>query len=407
MNIVIIGTSNSVMKNSYVKSLSLHNIVTNLSTGRVPVFYHIRTILLNMDKLYEADVIIIDHYINDINFYYEKIDDYTFHTENLYKILGSLNKPVLNLLFPCKKIKEKNTIDYYCYIKKLTKNYGLWLLDLNEYGFEETHFTDVLHLKRNVSYIIGNMLSYTLHNHVNLNEKREVSFFNNPYYIVTADNIKDSNQHYIFENFKNSLLSVNFITAKEGGTLVIKNPTDKELQLLSLGYFNKTDDLHIGIIHSQDTIIPFSVGGRLYLHEYFDSRIWVKDKFQFSINFDRDTYPSLMNRDGIVRGKDIKCGVNICEFLLYSGEEIQTTVFPQNYQELSISNLMEVISCSTMEQESYKIPPKFVDTLRDAAIEFEQHNIKTSYALMLIARSLRPSGSLIRKKINEYEAELN
>lgn len=47
-----------------------------------------------------------------------------------------------------------------------------------------------------------------------------------------------------------------------------------------------------------------------------------------------------------------------------------------------------------------------VEDLRDAAIAMEKVNLDASYRLMLIAHKLRPSGTLIKEKVNEYRKKL-
>lgn len=47
-----------------------------------------------------------------------------------------------------------------------------------------------------------------------------------------------------------------------------------------------------------------------------------------------------------------------------------------------------------------------VDMMRDAAIALEKHNLKLSYKLMKKANLLRPSGPIIRAKLEEYKRKL-
>ncbi|MDN2664389.1 hypothetical protein OW492_13515 [Psychromonas sp. 14N.309.X.WAT.B.A12] len=118
MKIIIVGTSNSVMGNKgFIESLRIDNEVIQLSSGRTPFLCTLKTIMLNQKLIESSDILIIDHYINDINFYVlEKGPDYIKMVKDFYIYLSSLNVNVLNLMFPILGLKSRKA---YNFMKKL------------------------------------------------------------------------------------------------------------------------------------------------------------------------------------------------------------------------------------------------------------------------------------------------
>ena len=102
MKIVVLGTSNSVMGNKgFLQSLSISHEVIQLSSGRVPFYYHVLTLMKHLDVVMEADVVLLDHYVNDVNYYSRMMgDDYHQNLDEFYMSLSSLNVRILNVLFP-------------------------------------------------------------------------------------------------------------------------------------------------------------------------------------------------------------------------------------------------------------------------------------------------------------------
>lgn len=88
--------------------------VINLSVGRTPVLMHIKTILDKKEEIEQGDILIIDHYINDMMSYAADYgSDYQVYVEDLYKILSSLNINTINLLFPILRYKCHKNVIYY------------------------------------------------------------------------------------------------------------------------------------------------------------------------------------------------------------------------------------------------------------------------------------------------------
>ena len=164
MKIVILGTSNSVMGgNGFIKALMLDHEVIQLSSGRVPFFYHIKTIQNNKALIESSDLLLIDHYINDVNFYSEAIGEvYNELCKDFYTFLSSINTRIINVLFPIRDLKERDTLIYYKQIKHLSILHSVSVLDLNEAPFSKHHFSDNIHITHDTSYAFGIVLGKEL-----------------------------------------------------------------------------------------------------------------------------------------------------------------------------------------------------------------------------------------------------
>ena len=105
--VAIIGTSNSIMgERGYVKALRNSFAVDNLSIGRTPIHRHIALLSRQRARLAAADLIILEHYVNDIVFYAKafhdmgRFDEYMAHAEKFYRGLAALSLPVVNVFSP-------------------------------------------------------------------------------------------------------------------------------------------------------------------------------------------------------------------------------------------------------------------------------------------------------------------
>ncbi|WP_430459478.1 hypothetical protein ACQUQU_09690 [Thalassolituus sp. LLYu03] len=54
-----------------------------------------------------------------------------------------------------------------------------------------------------------------------------------------------------------------------------------------------------------------------------------------------------------------------------------------------------------------RVNEDFIDFLRDAAIEYEDTSLETSYSLMRLVQVFRPEGTIARKKVAEYQLKLD
>ena len=231
MKIVVIGTSNSVKGNKgFIEALRLNHEVIQLSSGRNPFFYHIRTIENNRDIIKSCDLLIIDHYVNDVNFYRNSLGiEYENICKIFYRYLNSLNIYVLNLLFPIKDIQKRETRIYYDFILNLSRANFISVIDLNCYDFPPHYYEDSIHITNDVSYIFGLFLGDLLID-ILIDQKLEPdTSFINPFSLINLSSIYTSNLANIYCN---KLVNIKYIDVQE--TFLIK--IAETSRLLSIGY---------------------------------------------------------------------------------------------------------------------------------------------------------------------------
>ena len=210
MKIVVVGTSNSVIGNKgYLVSLGVEHNIVQLSQGRTNFYHHITTILNNREMIEAADVLIIDHYVNDVNFYYEKLEaEYSDICEQFYQLLSALNTHVVNILFPIIDLKTRESFEVYRVVNNLSKQYKINLLDLNTYKLNNSFFRDKIHINTATSYALGIVLSSALNELVSMNDKPNDGVYEEPPFIVKRF------QDLVKENplrFQNSLVDIEYI----------------------------------------------------------------------------------------------------------------------------------------------------------------------------------------------------
>lgn len=75
------------MRGNYASALKEKHEVIKLSVGRTPVTMHLKMIMEKKEEIEQGDVLIIDHYINDMMYYAAVYkEDYLVHMEDLYKL---------------------------------------------------------------------------------------------------------------------------------------------------------------------------------------------------------------------------------------------------------------------------------------------------------------------------------
>jgi hypothetical protein len=383
----VIGTSNSVMVNNYIAALKIDFEVVNFSSGRVPVFFHIRTFLNFKAEISSCDYIIIDHYINDYNFYNNKLGtDYIKHIENFYLMLSGLNIPIVNMFFPVFGIDNDSC--YYKDVLRLSNEYGFYSLNLNDYDFQKEHFSDSIHLIKEISFLVGLELSNYLKNN-NLDIVSRINFSEDPnYYIVSAKDISSQTTTRLF-SFKNRLMNFDYIEIgssiyidiKEGATLV------------SIGYYNPEKDVSYGISIDGHN---YSLSGVKYFHEAIssqstDSIINLRPLTQ------EDKAESLMGRES-VQSKELFFRANIVELLLF------TNTFSQN--KIKSAHVKIDLDLNTRLKGLFPVNSRLIaetdiDIIRDAATKIGERDLNLSLDLISIAKRTRPKGPFIIKKYNE------
>ena len=315
MKIAILGTSNSVMARAYVDALRQEHDVLNFSIGRVPAVFHIKTILSAAEKLAKCDVILLDHYVNDINTYLLRASNYLQHVESLYALLGRIGRPVLNILFPISDLAMRAESWYVEYVEKLSCSSGFSYVNLNQCSFSFSSFQDELHLKREISYAFGIYLLGCIENtkYQPPNITRETLL---DYRLISARSVAKAN-HKNCELFSNSLVNLKYLPVNS--SVVICDTNNDEAQLwhaISIGYFNKTDDVSGAQFVTRGATVPFSVGGQGYFHELLPAGVIATDELQLVPVKMGESYPSLMGRYGILTPSFCTPTFNFCDLLL-------------------------------------------------------------------------------------------
>jgi hypothetical protein len=384
----IIGTSNSVMVGNYIDALKIDFEIVNLSSGRVPVFYHIRTLLNYQSALSDCDYILIDHYINDYNFYDHNLGpDYIKHIKNFYFMLNRLNKPVINIFFPILNINDNRR--YYDDVIELSNGCGFYSLNLNKYNFESTHFIDAIHLVKEVSFFVGLELSSYLNNN-HLKPYYLKSTDESQYYMVSAEDIS-SQTSVKLHKFKNTLMSFDYVNIDSNVNVRVK----ENFLLISIGYYNPESHISYGVcIDGNNYTLP----GVKYFHESI-----FPDALSSSVHL--SPVPSgvdvkcLMDRGPAQRSDSLSCA-NIVELLMFSGffEEGETihSLAPMEIA-LDLNRRLKGL----FPNNSRLISESDIDTIRDAATEIGEKNLNLSVELISIAKRARPTGPYIIKKYNE------
>ncbi|TXH68220.1 MAG: hypothetical protein E6Q83_14095 [Thiothrix sp.] len=232
MNIYVLGTSNSIMQGNYTTALRQQHTVFNISVGRSPVLLHIKTLLDKKEEIEEGDLLIIDHYINDMMSYASDYGaDYRVYVEDLYKLLSSLNINVINLLFPIKRYKKHKNHAYYHSIIELSKKYRITLLDLNNSAFVDSDFFNDTHLINEKSYEFGLWLSNEL-SQLEWRKPREGAVTQSPYTLLKIQSLGINRP---VRHFYNSLVNINFLRIRE----TIELDTTELGDLIGFGYFRK------------------------------------------------------------------------------------------------------------------------------------------------------------------------
>ena len=370
--IVVIGTSNSVMgKKGFIKSLSIEHDVVNLSSGRVPFYCHIKTIELNKDLIEDSDLLIIDHYINDINFYNQSLGKkYIQECEYFYQILSTLNTNIINLLFPIKNTLKESSLDYYQKVKHLTKKYNLSIIDLNEYNFEPHHYDNPVHINHKVSYILGLSLSKIV---AEFQEHKPYGgkLISNPFKVLDAHSLADYVPNSKDNTFKNSLLEVDYLEIEN--EFSIQNLSGMALK--SIGYLTpKGINSKSGIVINNKYSFSLISGG--YFHESFDREIMIEDKLTLApIKGFRSDLTSMMQRTKISGDFDF---LFITDILLSTGQEIQYQAAKRNRKTMILKDLKSMLDSTlvSIDDTLRRISTVTTNALRDAAILLEDTNIQ-------------------------------
>ncbi len=467
MNIVVFGSSNSAVSRAYADALSLHHDVSNFSAPGVPVSFHIANFLRHQEALAQADVLIIEHALDDMIVAGNEYQSRLVHIENFYGMLASLGKPVLNLISPALDQLAINA-EFASTLKALSSRYGFWLLDLNSEAFTERFFASPTSLKRHVSHTFGILLGDLLE--VQMAERSDGVFPRRrgasgqliarspifeqvsglalvrklsrkptkaPAMLSCPYQLLDAAAVFADKNVAGAAFARaerSYISLMPREKFFIGTAGLAEQQLLAIGYTNQTSaaaTLTIEIDQQKiDVSLAEKAAGNYLLGQ--------------SCRFGDGMYLSASFADAV--NKDEPQELALHDLLFYSGGELQVTAAqrPAAGQTLEIAALVATLSnsmpdevalavaplgasestgtaamCPADEAEGLTdapadaadllaasladVPAEFVNAVRDAAVDYEKRNVSTSYALMNIAKLFRPKGPVILRKIAEYE----
>lgn len=398
MKIVVVGTSNSVMGNKgYIEALRQEHEVIQLSLGRVPFFYHIKAITENKGLIESSDLLIVDHYVNDIAVYYEEFGQpYTSYLREFYKFLSTINTHILNLLFPIRDLKKRGSYEFYELVLTLSKEHSLSILDLNQLEFSSHHFQDKIHLTHDVSFLLGVVLCDELPKFL-LSSKPSGGVCNQtPFEIVMSSSIDSKNE---LKTYKNSLVEVQYLDLKYGIDI------HKDAELVSIGYLKPKEKQGLSGVKINGQQYAMVDSG--YYHEAINCPLIGSVAIEPLIG-KALTVPNL-------KGKDRSHGdFEYCYLteLMFHNKNLPIRIKAANREliELNVTRLVYILNrlseSSQLTKNVAKPTQKTIKYLMELAISNEKENMQLSYELMQILRQLRPTGPVILKKLDEYKSKL-
>lgn len=229
-NILVIGTSNSIIRGGWFESfnnkLSSQFNIINLSLGSCTSLYLAYQVVTNSELFLNSDIIIIEPIVNDISHLPNKqiTQETLFQAiDFLYTFIGSLNKKSFTLLLPTQKRTAQfyNNIVYQKHISSARSN-SIIPIDLHPL-FEsqlcnlERLFLDPGHINLDLAFHLGETIGDVIK--FNNLEKNDLSFkisdVNNTYKIIELK----KNSHKKNSQFEAELLKLDdsiFIDIPDG-----------------------------------------------------------------------------------------------------------------------------------------------------------------------------------------------
>lgn len=402
LKIIVVGTSNSVMGNTgFISSLRFNHEVIQLSCGRTPFYFHLKTIIDNKELIESCDLLLLDHYVNDVTFYRLKIGViYEKQLGQFYKYLTSLNVQILNLFFPIQDLESHKAKSYYDLALTLSKIYKLSVLNLNSYSFLPHHFADEIHLNHDASYVLGLEMGRVLTNKLIKEKPKGGRCISMPFSVVNISDVRGRNLKYCYSN---SLVNIDYVDVLEE-VIIERHPNEK---LLSIGYLRlRGVDGMSGV--KINNSYQKGLGDLGYFHEAIDGD--VNGSVSISPILENDLEVSNLMGRGVSRGDFNYC--YLTELLFYNDViESECNTASRALFDVELSNLVSML-CRLLPkiEQNYKLPnlaSKTIDLLRDSAISLENEDLSLSKDIMHLANLARPSGALIKKKLEQYRIKLS
>ena len=397
MKIAVVGTSNSVMgMNGFIQSLKLEHDVIQLSSGRVPFYCCLKTILLNRDLLETCDLLIIDHYVNDVAFYGpSKGRDYRTRMISFYEYISTLNVNVLNLMFPMSNLKSQKGVDIYHFVLMLCERFKISILDLNILNIPSYAFKDPAHINHDASYALGLALIQDLQA-IDWERPSGGVCFDTPFSLLIAKDIDNNDEK--LDIFENSLLKVEYLKLEQ--KVIIERSFDDRLIAIGSVLKKSSENLSGIVINEKNKFGLCGVG-------YFMEAVDIEPKGVFSISplKGEQNVINLMRR-GISKGDFNYCYISE---LIFFNEKVKSKFIPasRSVVKLEAKNWLAIADRIMQRNNMFnKITPSFIDGLRNIAVSLEGDNLKLAEQMMTLAHTLRPNGPFIQQKLAEYTEKL-
>lgn len=398
MKIVVVGTSNSIIgSRGYIEALEIEHEVTQLSTGQTPFYAIMKTVISQRVLIEESDLLIIDHYVNDINFYGALLgDNFRTHLEWFYQYLSSVNANVLNLMFPIKNIENSPSIDIYQLTITLCQKYSISVIDLNRKDLPSEYFKDPIHLNHDASYALGLSLNFELHGlHLHKVSGGEINSF--PFYTINGCELSTENSEPGI--FRNRLVHLRYLDLKE--QITIDTPKHHKLIAIGLVKDRNIEELCGFSLNGAE----WAIGDNGYYLETFEEPII--GNFEFAPLSGEKTVRNLMGR-GVSKGKFSYCYLVDLLFV----DERESPKFVEANRQIIDFKLpsFEPIAARILKPSDstakLDISGQAISKLRELAISFESNQLELARDFMSLAHIARPTGKLIMRKLAEYEKKI-
>lgn len=396
--IYILGTSNSVIGvKGYAEALGLRHNVTNRSSGRSSLAYHVCHILQNRVEIEAHDLLIIDHYGNDANFYRGFFGEkYSKYLAMYYQLLATLNVPVLNLMFP--RLTQKYP-EVHGLVRDIAERHGITSVDLNEAGFRRDHFMDAVHINYHSSYMMGIFLSQALD--CGIGPKPIGGELNGyPLRVIPA---REFAPDLPLKYLNTRVSRVEYVQLDRERPLLL----EKDEKVISIGYYrDKNETLNQGFVLDGKPygLVANDAG---FFQEMASVTLGVQTSIAPITGY-HDKVEVLARRGRVSGEFALPFLVNLLvksSSRSFSGHLASHKVF-----EVPMTGLISAIDAtsakvkrelSEAEPARPVVRPAAINYLRDTALKMEDSELDRAIDLMEIAHFLRPQGPLIARKLKE------
>ncbi|AYF02103.1 hypothetical protein PY32053_02506 [Paracoccus yeei] len=411
LRIAVLGTSNSVMKNGYTTALSSQCEVIRIVSGRKPVFGVLQALMANLDRLRDCDMIVLDHYINDMAFYADHIppEIYRRHVLNLYALLAAIGTPVVSLLLPLRDLDPGNA--HYRFVREEGLRHGFALIDLNGQGFKWHHFWDRLHLRHHVAYMVGLRLSEILRLSARtqlLSHRRPPALpAPLPYTVIPAAEIARANGLKT-QRLTNAILDTDYVDVPvQPIRIPVSDCCSFPVELLSVGLINRGTDHSAARLMAGEQPRCLAMHEVGYFHEYLDPGIQLQGDPMISSNTQAFACRFLFDRRPVLPEGTPKPPARLSEVLLYDGGTVPIRADLPAGLKIAVPGIVDEVTAALDSIDLHELHPertaRAVNTLRDTAVALETHDTALSLQLMRIAAAMRPAGQFLVSKVREYE----